>query len=121
MFSVMKHCQEFCTTQRTKRKDFKFWKYQVGLLNRKIGLWDVPESLRRNPSYARGIYIVGFRADRMESRERYETDLRKLEVEISLVEAECNHPVLLVMLRTVLDEMRHNLSLFDIYDISDFH
>lgn len=96
-------------------------KYELQLLTRKIRLWDVPEYLRRSPTCARGIYIVGFRADRMVSRERYEEDLSKLSVEFCIIEAEGNQPELLARLRTVLDEMEHNLVLFDIYDISDFH
>jgi hypothetical protein len=54
--------------QRGWLKDRQFQKYELGLLTRKIGLWNVPENLRRDPTYARGIYIAGFRADRMVSR-----------------------------------------------------
>ncbi|MPM85143.1 hypothetical protein SDC9_132220 [bioreactor metagenome] len=103
------------------REDRLCRKYELQLLTRRIRLWDVPESLRRNPTYARGIYITGFRADRMVSRERYETDLRKLGVEIALIEAEGKRPVLLERLQAVLEDMRYNLKLFDIYSISDFH
>lgn len=106
---------------RKRREDRLCRKYELQLLTRRIRLWDVPESLRRNPTYARGIYITGFRADRMVSRERYETDLRKLGVEIALIEAEGKRPVLLERLQAVLADMRYNLKLFDIYSISDFH
>ena len=106
---------------REWRKEQRYQKYELQLLTRKIGMWDVPESLRRDPEWARGIYIMGFRADRMVSKERYETDLRKLEVEIALIEAEGKRPVLLERLQAVLEDMRYNLKLFDIYSISDFH
>lgn len=96
-------------------------KYELRLLTRQIRMWDVPESLRRNPACARSIYITGFRAARMVSKARYEEDLVKLEVEISLVEAKDNHPVLLEQLRTILADMQYRLKLFDLYEISDFH
>ena len=57
----------------------------------------------------------------MVSRERYEDDLLKLETEIALVDALGNCPVLLDRLQTVLRDMQHNLKLFELYDISDFH
>lgn len=95
--------------------------YEDQLLIRRIRLWDVPESLRRNQDCARAIYITGFRADRMVSRERYEEDLLKLESEIALVDALGNCPVLLDRLQAVLEDMRYNLKLFDIYCIPDFH
>ena len=99
----------------------RYQKYELQLLTRKIGMWDVPESLRRNPTHARGIYITGFRADRMVSMERYEEDLLKLETEIALVDALGNCPVLLDKLQSVLRDMQCNLKLFELYDISDFH
>ncbi|WP_312938762.1 hypothetical protein [Oscillibacter sp.] len=99
----------------------RYQKYALQLLTRKIGMWDVPESLRRNPTHARGIYITGFRADRMVSRKRYEEDLLKLETEIALVDALGNYPVLLDRLQSVLRNMKRNLKLFELYDISDFH
>lgn len=114
-------CKEFCTMQRSRRKEHQCQKYKLGLLTRKIWLWDVPESLRRDPAYARGIYIAGFRADRMVSKEHYKYDLLRLETEISLVEAEGKHSLLLEQLQTLSGVLQHNLSLFDLYDISDFH
>ena len=106
---------------REWREEQRYQKYELQLLTRKIGMWDVPESLRRNPSHARGIYITGFRADRMVSRKRYEEDLLKLETEIAFVDALGNYSVLLERLQAVLEDMRYNLKLFDIYSISDFH
>lgn len=106
---------------REWREEQRYQKYELQLLTRKIGMWEVPESLRRDPEWARGIYIVGFRADRMVSKGRYETDLRKLEGEIALIEAEGKRSVLLERLQAVLEDMRYNLKLFDIYSISDFH
>lgn len=102
-------------------KDRQCRKYEDQLLTRKIGMWEVPESLRRDPDYARGIYITGFRADRMVSRECYEEDLLKLETEIALVDALGNCPVLLDRLQSVLRDMQRNLKLFELYDISNFH
>jgi len=102
-------------------KEQWYQKYELQLLTRKIGMWEVPEGLRRDPEWTRGIYIMGFRADRMVSKERYEADLRKLEVEIALIEAEAKRPVLLEQLQAVLEDVRYNLKLFDIYSISDFH
>lgn len=102
-------------------KERQYQKYEIKLLTRKIRIWDVPESLRRDPEWARGIYIIGFRADRMVSKERYQEDLLKLEVEIALIDAAGNQPILLERLQAVLVEMQYNLKLFDIYDISDFH
>lgn len=106
---------------RKWRREQRYQKYELQLLTRKVGMWEVPESLRRDPEWARGIYIMGFRADRMVSKERYETDLRKLEVEIALIEAEGKRSELLERLQAVLEDMRYNLKLFDIYSISDFH
>lgn len=106
---------------REWREEQRYQKYELQLLTRKIGMWEVPESLRRDLEWARGIYIMGFRADRMVSRARYEEDLLKLEAEIALVDALGNCPVLLDRLQTVLRDMQHNLTLFELYDISDFH
>jgi hypothetical protein len=106
---------------RKWREDRQYRKYENQLITRRIRLWDVPESLRRNPTYARRIYITGFQADRMVSRERYGEDLLKLETEIALVDALGNCPVLLDRLQTVLRDMQRNLKLFELYDISDFH
>jgi hypothetical protein len=113
--------KKHCAIRRGWRKDHQCQKYELKLLTREIGLWDVPESLRRNPAYARGIYISGFRADRMVSKERYEQDLLRLEVETSLVKAEGKHPVLLKLLQILSDDMQYNLKLFDLYNTSDFH
>lgn len=102
-------------------RDWQCEKFEQKLLTRKIRLWDVPESLRRDPMRARGIYIIGFRADRMVSKERYEEDLLKLAVEISMVEAMGNQPELVPQLQGILADMQSNLFLFDIYKITDFH
>ncbi|MEL7655108.1 MAG: hypothetical protein AAGU75_04270 [Bacillota bacterium] len=121
MLKAFERCKKWCAVQRGWLKDYQYERYKLRLLTHKIGLWDVPENLRRDPVYARGIYITGFRADRMVSKERYEKDLLRLDVEISLLKAEDKQPRLLVLLQTLSSNMRYNLSLFDRYNISDFH
>lgn len=96
-------------------------KYELNLLSRKIRLRDVPKRLRRNPVYARDIYVTGFRADRMVSKARYKEDLLLLQTEILFVEAKGERPVLLEKPQNILEQMQDNLRLFDLYDISDFH
>lgn len=121
MSNALDQFKERCAELNDRREEQRYQKYELQLLTRKIRIWDVPESLRRDPEWARGIYIMGFRADRMVSKERYQEDILKLEVEIALIEAEGKRPVLLERLQVVLEDMRYNLKLFDIYSISDFH
>ncbi|KAF5048230.1 hypothetical protein DSECCO2_452180 [anaerobic digester metagenome] len=95
-------------------------KYHVKLLTQKLRLSEIPKKFRHNPRYARGIYITAFRADRMVSKAQYEEDLRYLEIELILLEAEGNNPSLHKDLENVLDDMRKNLILFDMHQIRDF-
>ena len=39
-------------------KEQWYQKYELQLLTRKIGMWEVPEGLRRDPEWTRGIYIM---------------------------------------------------------------
>lgn len=103
-------------------KDRRCENYCVRLLSKKMCLWDIPEKMRNSSEYARKIYITGFRADRMVSKERYIEDLMKMRIEIILLENKKNTPIsLLKCLRTVHKEMENNLELFDRYKIEDFH
>lgn len=122
MLNLPEFCGKLLSTYRERRRERQYQKYVLALLTGKVRLWDVPKRLRRDPEYAPGIYIIGFRADRMVSRERYERDLHSFEQEVMLIGMEhAPNPVLVERLQTVLGDVKHNLKLFDIYGIADFH
>lgn len=122
MLNFPEFCGKLLLNYSEWRRERQYQKYALLLLTRKIRLWDVPKRLRRDPEYAPGIYIIGFRADRMVSRERYERDLCSFEQEVMLIGMEhAPNPVLVERLQTVLGDMKRNLKLFDIYEIANFH
>ena len=122
MLNLPEFCGKLLSNYSEWRRERQYQKYVLLLLTGKIRLRDVPKRLRRDPEYAPGIYIIGFRADRMISRERYERDLHSFEQELMLIGMECApDPALVKRLQTVLGDMKHNLKPFDIYGIADFH
>ena len=122
MLNLPEFCGKLLSNYSEWHRERQYQKYALLLLTGKIRLRDVPKRLRRDPEYAPGIYIIGFRADRMISRERYERDLHSFEQELMLIGMECAlDPDLVKRLQTVLGDMKHNLKLFDIYGIADFH
>lgn len=112
--------EEIIEKIRARYEEAQWEKYQSRLLTRKIRLSEVPESFRHNPRYGCVIYITAFRADRMVSKTRYEEDLEYFELELLLMEAGGKNLELLKHLQTVLEDMKKNLALFDVYKISDF-